>query len=142
MTDYKYTKVMEGMSDDDLNKQQREVRQLKLSPIRPLEYVYENKDDREITYSTDELIALCPATGYPDFYQLEISYEPDKYIPELKSLKFYMMDYYRIPIFHEHLAAKILEDFIEIVQPKYAHITLSVAVRGGVKTTVSESYER
>ena len=142
MKEYEFTKVMEDMSDERLNQQQREIQQLRLSPIRPLEYVYSEGEGKEVTYSTDELVALCPATGYPDFYRLKISYRPDKYIPELKSLKFYIMDYYKIPIFHEHLAVKILNDFVEAVRPKYANIELSVAVRGGIGTTVTESYRR
>lgn len=139
MKEYKFVDKIEDMSPSDIDKRQEEIKNIKLSPILPQKYVYVG-EEAYITYKTDELVALCPATAYPDFYHLEISYTPDENIPELKSLKFYIMDYYNLPIYHEHLASKILEDFVNVVKPIDAEVKLSVAVRGGIGTSVITSW--
>lgn len=130
---FKYKKKIEDMTDKEWNEQQEQVMALKLPPLRVLEF----KGTKEIVrYATDELLGICPATGLPDFYKIEISYIPDKYIPELKSLKFYFVAYREIPILHEHLLSKIYKDFNERVKPEKLKIRLDVAVRGGIHTTL------
>lgn len=141
MKKYEYVTKIEDVSPEAIDERQEEIKNIKLSPILPQKYVYAG-EDAVITYKTDELVALCPATAYPDFYHLEIVYTPDKNIPELKSLKFYIMDYYSIPIYHEHLASKILNDFVNAVKPMDARVDLSVAVRGGIGTSVIKSWCR
>ena len=89
-----------------------------------------------VEYSTDELIGLCPATGYPDIYKLTIRYIPTDKLPELKSLKFYLMQYLEIPISHEHLAEKIYVDVRSKIQPEKIYVELIVARRGGIDTKV------
>jgi len=139
----KFVTKIEDVSPEAMDKRQEEVKNIVISPILPQKYVYEGEGEpARIIYSTDELVALCPATGYPDFYHLEIFYIPSNKIPELKSLKFYIMDYYNMPIYHEHLVSKILHDFVEVVEPIEATIDLSVAVRGGIGTTVHKEYYR
>ena len=32
--------------------------------------------DAMVEFTTDELTALCPITGQPDFYELKLSYRP------------------------------------------------------------------
>lgn len=141
MEQYKYGVKIEDVSPEAVDRRQEEVKNMVISPILSQKYVYAGEESY-ITYTTDELVALCPATAYPDFYHLEISYTPNENIPELKSLKFYMMGYYSIPIYHEHLASKILEDFVNVVRPMDAEVRLSVAVRGGIGTTVIKSWCR
>jgi len=91
-----------------------------------------------VSYQTNELIALCPLTLYPDFYSLEINYIPNKKLPELKSLKFYLMDYKNLAIGHEHLADRIYRDFKAQVKPLGMHLILKSSVRGGITTTVEK----
>jgi len=141
MKQYEYGVRIEDVSPEAVDARQEEIKDIELSPILSQKYVYAGEESY-ITYTTDELVALCPATAYPDFYHLEISYTPDENIPELKSLKFYIMEYYSIPIYHEHLASKILADFVNVVKPNDAEIRLSVAVRGGIGTTVIKSWCR
>ena len=83
-----------------------------------------------------EMIARCPATGYPDTYELTLRYIPNKQIPELKSLRFYLMDFVDLPISHEHLADKVFKEFNAKVQPSRLHLELKTAVRGGIYTNV------
>jgi len=45
-----------------------------------------------------------------------------------------------MPIFHEHLASKILEDFVNAVEPTSAQVLLDAAARGGIGTIVERSW--
>ena len=100
-------------------------------PIGTVEYIYAGNDE-VVRYETDELTALCPKTGLPDFYHLEIEYVPDSLLVELKSLKLYLTAYRNIGIFYEHLAMKIFQDIEEKISPKWLKITLQAAKRGGI----------
>lgn len=89
-----------------------------------------------VQYYTEELIALCPVTFLPDHYNIRIIFKPGKYVPELKSLKYYLGDYMQLPISHEHLANKIYEEFKEQMRPKKLFVELATAVRGGIYTNI------
>ena len=89
-----------------------------------------------VEYTYPEMIALCPATGYPDTYKLTITFVPTKLLPELKSLKFYLMDYISLPISHEHLADKIYKEIKKTIKPVELRIVLDTSVRGGIYTTI------
>ncbi len=115
---------------------QENIPELKIEPeMESVRYVYEGKDE-VVRYETDELTALCPKTGLPDFYHLEIEYVPDKDILELKSLKLYLTAYRNIGIFYEHLAMKIYLDVIEKIHPKNLKVSLKAAKRGGIGAEV------
>jgi len=89
-----------------------------------------------VEYATDELISLCPVTFLPDINKLRIRYVPRKSVPELKALKFYLLDYRELPISHEHLAAKIYQDFHSVVGPDDLSVDIEVAIRGGITTKI------
>ncbi len=95
-----------------------------------------------VEYEYPELTALCPMTGLPDFYTVRIVYEPDRKLPELKSLKLYFVKFRNVGILHENLANKILEDFKDAVEPRWVMIELFVNNRGGVYTTVRRFWSR
>ena len=92
--------------------------------------------DETVTYRYPELIGLCPATGYPDTYEIIIEIVPDKKIPELKSLKFYYMDYKDLPISHEHICDKIHNELKNTLNPKNIKTILKTTVRGGIYTDI------
>ncbi len=125
---------IEDMSNEEIRRQQEEVKRLKMPEIRTMDFLYDKGG--EITYEYAELTALCPMTGIQDIYTVRITYVPDKKIPELKSLRHYFLSYRDIPILHEHLANKIFEDFDNAVRSKRLKIQLNVAVRGGISTTI------
>ncbi len=111
---------------------QENISELKIEPgLETVEYVYSGNAE-VVRYHTDELTALCPKTGLPDFYHLEIEYIPDKLLIELKSLKLYLTGYRNVGIFYEHLAMKIFQDIKEKIEPKWLKITLRAAKRGGI----------
>jgi 7-cyano-7-deazaguanine reductase len=115
---------------------QDHIPEMKIEPeIGTVRYVYSGKKE-VVRYYTDELTALCPKTGLPDFYHLEIEYIPDELIVELKSLKLYLTAYRDVGIFYEHLAMKIFHDIMEKARPKWLKITLKAAKRGGIGAEV------
>ena len=132
--DWDFSKTMEGMSDEQIKERIEKAQAHPMPKLRPIPYIGE--ENVVTTYETNELIARCPATGYPDAYRLVIDFVPDKVVPELKTLRFYIMDYYTLPISHEHICAKIYKEFKEQVKPKQLAVRVLVAVRGGIYTTV------
>ena len=49
--------------------------------------------DYEIAIHCTEFTSVCPKTGMPDFGQIRIGYVPDALCLELKSLKYYMLQF-------------------------------------------------
>jgi len=96
---------------------------------------------RTAVYSTNELTAVCPFTGLPDFYELVVEMIPDKSVVELKTFKFYIGAYRDVGILHEDLAPKILNDVVKCIEPIWCKVTLVAQVRGGINTTVISEYE-
>ena len=105
------------------------------SHIESTEYVFEGQSET-VRYFTDELTALCPKTGLPDFYSLEIEYAPERWLIELKSLKLYLIEYRNIGIFHEHLARKIYNDITEAVGPTSLKVIIRAKTRGGISAEI------
>lgn len=119
---------------------QKKIRQLKTPVIE----VWENQyADREyvIDLEIPEFTCICPKTGLPDFATIKISYSPRRYCLELKSLKYYMIFYRDIGIFHEHLVNKILDDVVRACQPRWMKIEVVMNPRGGIVTTVTAEYK-
>ncbi len=100
---------------------------------------FENKNlkrDYTIQFTCPELTCLCPLSGFPDFATVYIEYQPDKYCVELKSLKLYFNGFRDSNIFHEELANKILDDLVELLQPKYMEVLADFNQRGNIHTKV------
>ena len=105
---------------------------------KDLELVDNDYRDRnyEINISIPEFNTICPRTGLPDFGIIYITYTPNKYIVELKSLKLYIVKFRNIGIFHEHVTNKILDDFKKACSPKDIDVIGDFHPRGGIKTIV------
>jgi 7-cyano-7-deazaguanine reductase len=95
--------------------------------------------DYTIEISIPEFNCVCPKTGLPDFGIIYITYVPDKYIVELKSLKLYAVKYRNIGIFHEHVTNRILDDFQKTCSPKKIKVVGDFNPRGGIKTIIKSS---
>ena len=104
------------------------------SAIRPelLETIDYDGNKQEITYETDELNAVCPFSGLPDFGILSISYVPNKKIVELKSLKYYLISFRNVGIYQEALTNRIYNDLYELLDPEFLRIETDYNVRGGI----------
>jgi 7-cyano-7-deazaguanine reductase len=123
-----------------LKKQIKSPDIIRVDVLEVVDYEYSKKRDAEIRIENEEFTSICPRTGLPDFGKLEIRYIPNKLIIELKSLKFYLLQYRNIGIFYEHVINKILEDLIPLVKPKWMIVTGSFNIRGGIKTSVKAEY--
>ncbi|MBC2743273.1 MAG: preQ(1) synthase [Desulfosarcina sp.] len=75
--------------------------------LDPIEYHYKRKRDIVITISQPEFTSVCPMTGLPDFGTINIRYTPDSFIIELKSLKYYLLQFRNVGMFYEHVSNRI-----------------------------------
>lgn len=132
-----FKKTIEEMPPEDVAASQRAFREMKLPRIDVLDFVYQ--DRTEVVYEFPELTAICPMTGLPDLYTVTIRYVPEKAVPELKSLRNYLLAFRDVPVLHEHLTCRIYEDFSKRVQPNELDVTLDVSVRGGIRTKVTRA---
>ena len=96
--------------------------------------------DYEIDIRFPEFTCLCPMTAQPDFAEIIITYVPDEFLVELKSLKLYLNSYRDRGIFHEEAVNGILKDFVEKIRPKRVEVVGNFNVRGGIHTTVKAQY--
>jgi len=108
--------------------------------IDPIDYQYQGKRDVDITIRQPEFTSVCPMTGLPDFGRISIQYIPDSKIVELKSLKYYLMQYRNVGIFYEHVVNRILDDLVTMLKPKSMKVTGDFTSRGGIDTTVCASF--
>jgi 7-cyano-7-deazaguanine reductase len=65
--------------------------------------------DAFVEFSTNELTAICPITGQPDFYELKLSYRPGTRLLESKAMKLYLWSFRDRGIFAEDLAAMTVD---------------------------------
>lgn len=114
---------------------------MKLPKLIILKNKYKNK--RYVCHHVfPELTALCQFTKLPDFYTIDLRYEPDEKLVELKSLKLYFVAYRNVKILHEEIINKILSDFIKAVEPKWVEIEVKVNVRGGIYTSIKKCWSK
>lgn len=114
---------------------------VKTDVLDPIEYQYQNRRDIDIVIRQPEYTSVCPMTGLPDVGCITIRYRPYKKIIELKSLKFYLLQYRNVGIFYEHVVNRILEDLVSVMEPKYMEVTGDFTARGGITTKVTAVFE-
>jgi 7-cyano-7-deazaguanine reductase len=108
----------------------------------PLETFPNPRPEREfeIAINCPEFTSLCPKTGLPDFGEIRITYVPRDRCIELKSLKYYIIEYRNRGIFYEAVTNQILDDLVAVCQPRRMTVVGDFSVRGGIKTVVTASY--
>ena len=97
-------------------------------------------EDAEVTIDTDEFTAVCPWTHLPDSGTLTVRYVPDRLLIELKSLKYYLLQYRSVGIVQEHAASRILADLAAAASPLAMTVELDYKVRGGLHTRVTATH--
>jgi 7-cyano-7-deazaguanine reductase len=90
----------------------------------------------EIRFSTSEVTSLCPVTGQPDFYEVDITYVPGTRCIESKSLKLYLFSLRNTGLFAEEMANRILEHLIAACGPRWMRVVCRMNPRGGISLTV------
>jgi 7-cyano-7-deazaguanine reductase len=114
---------------------------VKTDVLVPMEYQYQHQRDINIVIQQPEYTSVCPMTGLPDVGCITITYRPYDKIVELKSLKFYLLQYRNVGIFYEHVVNRILEDLVAVLEPKYLEVTGDFTARGGMTTKVTAVFE-
>ena len=94
-----------------------------------------------INITFPEFSCLCPRSGYPDYATIKITYIPDRYIVELKSLKLYLNKYRNQYISHEEATNKIYDDLYNLLKPRFLEVIGDWNPRGNVKTIITVSSE-
>jgi 7-cyano-7-deazaguanine reductase len=116
---------------------EKEIFEAKLEPW-PNPYPERNYT---IDITFPEFSCLCPRSGYPDYATIKITYIPDQYIIELKSLKLYLNKYRNQYISHEEATNKIYEDLYNLLKPRKLEVIGDWNPRGNVKTIIKVSSE-
>ena len=96
--------------------------------------------DYEIQIQCPEFTSVCPMTGLPDFGEIRITYVPESRCVELKSLKYYLVEFRNKGIFYEQVTNQILDDLVATLQPRRMTVVGDFSVRGGIKTIVKAEY--
>jgi 7-cyano-7-deazaguanine reductase len=129
---------MENKMDNTKSKGQIEIENAQLVPI-PNRYPGR---DYEIFISLPEFTCLCPMYGYPDFATINITYIPDEYIVELKSIKLYINKFRNEGIYHEEAINKIMDELIKVINPRWIEVEGDFNRRGNVKTVVTTEHTK
>ncbi|NIM52194.1 MAG: NADPH-dependent 7-cyano-7-deazaguanine reductase QueF [Gemmatimonadales bacterium] len=89
-------------------------------------------DVQMVTLSATEFTALCPRTGQPDFGSVTIEYVPAERCVESKALKYYLWSYRNQGAFCETIAARIADDVVFAIAPRYLRVQVNQSIRGGI----------
>lgn len=93
-----------------------------------------------VTCISDEVTAVCPVTGQPDWYQVEISYIPNKKCVESKTLKLYLQSFRNQGHFCEAFAAIIARDIHRALEAERVSVKVIQKPRGGVAIEATAVY--
>lgn len=96
--------------------------------------------DYQIHFTCPEFTCLCPRSGFPDFATIKITYTPAQYCVELKSLKLYINKFRDDRVFHEDVTNRILDDLVELLDPKFIKVTADFNVRGNIHTVITAEH--
>lgn len=113
---------------------------IKTDILEAMAYQYKSKRDIAIAIDQPEYTSVCPMTGLPDIGCITIEYVPDQTIIELKSLKYYLLQYRNVGIFYENIVNRILDDLVSVLAPKKMTIVGDFTPRGGIRTRVTAEY--
>jgi len=93
-----------------------------------------------VRFESVEVTSLCPVTGQPDFYRVEIEYVPDARCIESKSLKLYFFSFRDAGLFAEDLANRLLDDLVAACAPAWMRVVCTMNPRGGVSLAVEAEH--
>ncbi|MCA1011872.1 preQ(1) synthase [Halobacillus halophilus] len=128
---------MPGRNEDDLNLSllgnQGTAYSFEYDPevLETFENQHPNRD-YFVKFNCPEFTTLCPKTGQPDFATIYISYIPDRLMVESKSLKLYLFSFRNHGDFHEDSMNTIMNDLIQLMDPRYIEVWGKFTPRGGI----------
>jgi 7-cyano-7-deazaguanine reductase len=100
----------------------------------------------EVTFTSDEFTAVCPVTGQPDLYELQIRLLRTNISIESKSLKIYLNGFRNKGCFAENLVTKIKRDVEAAIKESDARVhdlffevcvSITQKARGGITIEAS-----
>lgn len=95
-----------------------------------------------ITHVNPEFTSVCPMTGLPDFGTITVRYTPRETCIELKSLKYYFLEFRSQGIFYEAVTNKILDDLVACCNPLQMTIVAEWSTRGGIHSIIEATYNQ
>ena len=94
----------------------------------------------DVAVFSDEFSHICPMTGLPDYGELTIDYQPREKIVELKSLKYFLVQYRNVGVFYEHVIFHILDALVALLDPLTIRVNYETRPRGGLSSSVSATW--
>jgi 7-cyano-7-deazaguanine reductase len=91
----------------------------------------------EVRIGTEELASRCPVTSQPDLSSVEITYVPDRWCVESKSLKLYLWSFRDRAVFAEDMAAEIAAEIFTTAACASVEVRLTQRPRGGITIGVT-----
>ena len=85
-----------------------------------------------VTLHATEFTSVCPRTGQPDFGSVVIEYAPRSRCLESKAVKYYLWSFRDQGAFCETLAARIADDVVYAIRPRWVRVQVNQNVRGGI----------
>ncbi|MCD8211494.1 MAG: preQ(1) synthase [Oscillospiraceae bacterium] len=134
-----------------MERKEEDLKQLGKKSEYPKEYdpeVLEKVENRHsgrdyfVKFNCPEFTSRCPVTGQPDFATVTISYIPDMWIVESKSLKLYLGGFREHGDFHEDCVNMILTDLVRLLDPRYMEVWGKFTPRGGISIDPYCNYGR
>ena len=110
------------------------------APLLTFAFRPETPGEQVITIESPELTCICPFSDLPDFGTVKIEYSPEAKCLELKSFKLFLGAFRDLKVFHEGVTEVILAEFTEVIQPRWAEITVEMNPRGNVTTLCRKRY--
>jgi len=100
---------------------------------------FPNPGVTHVEMTSDELTAMCPITGQPDFYVATIDYDPEALCLESKSLKLYLARLRNEGAFCEALAVRIRDDVAAALELPHERVSVALQqkARGGITIVAS-----
>lgn len=95
-----------------------------------------------IRHVNPEFTSVCPKTGLPDFGTITLDYVPGDVCVELKSLKYYYLDFRNKGIFYEAVTNQILDDLVAACDPLEMTVTAEWSTRGGIHSVITATYTK
>ncbi len=95
-----------------------------------------------IKHVNPEFTSVCPMTGLPDFGTVTLEYIPNEVCVELKSLKYYYLDFRNRGIFYEAVTNQILDDLVALCDPISMKVTTEWSTRGGIHSVITVEHTK
>jgi 7-cyano-7-deazaguanine reductase len=85
-----------------------------------------------IKFTSQELSAVCPVNGRPDYYDSVIEFSPKNYTLEVSSLRDYILSFRDTKILAEELTDEICSKIYDMLKPHYLSVKLSNRPENGI----------